>query len=263
MSANTDTKNNRVATVIHSPVITIDPLHNTITYNRDYINKKITRYRNSSNNNADNVVEVNNDLNAKKTTVNDILDSVVSSCRKTIEDGYTKLLDSKDVDTTVADNVNSIAAFSFVKTKRRYITKDQVMDVWDLYLDDCSIYDIIEKTGLTEKEVSRIIVNQFRPVHPRNISKNYADEDIVQYNYIKGVYAEIIRRCKVQLYYQTKMLSEHRHFELGLPWSEALVTPLEYISTSKVLTNTFKEIAQQYKAAINNTKVSKKTLDKR
>lgn len=253
-----NTKNNTVATVIPTPTISIDPLHNTITYNRDYLNKKVAGYRN--NNNADNVVAVSTDLKNKEDTVNidhkDILDSVVSSCHKNIEDGYIRLMDSKREDTTVADKANSVDT-SATKTRRKHITKDQIMEVWDYYLDDCPVCWIVRQTGLSAREVDKILLKQFRPVHPSNISKNYTNQDSVQYNYIKNVYAEIIRRCKVRLYYQTKMLSEHRHFELGLPWSEALVTPLEYIGTSKILTKAFKEIATEYKTSVKNTKVSK------
>lgn len=251
-------KKNNVATIIPTAAVTIDPLHNTITFNKNYMKKN--SYSNTTTYNVDNVVALNDKLNNAELDQKhrDILDSVVSSCRENIEKAFIQLLDSKSEDTKKAEKINSEVASLQVPKKRKYITKSQVMEVWDYYLDDTSIDKIAEDTGLTDKEVNRVIVNQYRPVHPRHMKKKYSDQDIVDYNYIKNVYAEVIRRCRVKLYRNTRALSEKRHFEGGMPWNEAIITPLEYISTEPALIKVFNEIATQYKNAIKTQKI--KTL---
>lgn len=248
-------RKNKVATIIPTATIAIDPIHNTITYNRDYIKKNV--YSNVTSNT---IVALNNKLNS--TELNNkhryILDNVVASCEKSIKDAFFKLLDSNNMDAKKAGELHNKITMLTISKKHKYITKARVMEVWDYYLDDTPISKIAEYTSLTNKEVNRIIVNQFRPVHPRYMGKKYSDQDIVNYNYIKTVYTEIIRRCRIKLYHNTRMLSEKRHHEAGLPWGEAIVTPLEYISTDPILAKIFKEIAAQYKEAIRTQKI--KTL---
>lgn len=186
----------------------------------------------------------------KNTILDSRLDTLFNELAKTFSDITSEIKQhiDKEIKNAVtdikADNIKKSNNDSAKKNKNTILDKRVRDEIWKMYLDGYTNEEIGKKYNVKKNYISGVISSYFNYRKP---DAGASDEDMARYILMTAIVKEINRRGRIHLIRDLKYYCERRHYVERMSWKRAIVSPVDYIKTSKWLISLFNEILDDFR----------------